>query len=196
MDDSIFFRRHSFRSFLDREIPQDVLDRLIEKTRWSPSSANNQPWRFVFARDPKRHAATVEALSRGNGWAAAAPVLIAVCARESDDAVREDDPVRYYQFDTGLATMSLLLAAVDEGLMAHPMGGYDAAKVHAALDIPDDYHVMCMIALGYEGPIEQLDERTQAKDRQPRVRKPVEEIVSWDCFACPRQPEGKKRYDR
>jgi len=196
VDDSIFFRRHSFRSFLDREIPPDVLDRIIEKTRWSPSSANNQPWRFVFVRDPQRHAAAVEALSRGNGWAAAAPILIAACAREADDAVRQDDPVRYYQFDTGLATMSLLLAAVDEGLMAHPMAGYDAPKMHAALDIPAEYHIICMIALGYEGPTEQLDERTRAKDSQPRVRKPVEEIISWDCFACPHQPKERKHDDR
>ncbi len=195
MDDSIFFRRHSFRSFLDCDIPQDVLDRVIEKARWSPSAGNNQPWRFIFAREKASRAAVAKALALGNEWAAAAPILIAVCAREADDAVRDDDPVKYYQFDTGLGTMGLLLAAVDEGLMAHPMGGFDAPKLHSALAIPTDYHIFCLIALGYEGPIEQLDERTQAKDRRPRTRKTVKEIVSFDCFDCPHQPIERRRSD-
>lgn len=187
MDDSIFFRRHSLRSYVDKPIPPDVLDRIIEKTRWSPSNSNNQPWRFIFVGDKARHAKFMEALPLGNQWAARAPVLIAVCARESDDYTRKDDPVKYYQFDCGLAVMSLLLAAVDEGLMAHPMAGYDAFKLHQALDVPPEYHIMCIISLGYEGPIDLLDEHTRKKDESPRTRKPTNEIVSWDTFAFDRE---------
>jgi len=182
MPDSIFFRRMSKRSYLDKPVSRETLDRIFEKVRWSPSAANHQPWRFVVVTDPTQHGKFVEALSRGNEWAAKAPVLIAVCAREKDDGVRDDDPVKYYQFASGLATMSFLLAAVDEGLMAHPMGGYDAPKLHAALSIPPQYHVMCIVSLGYEGPIELLDERTRKKDEAPRTRKPMAEIVSYDQF--------------
>ena len=182
MSDSLFFKRESRRSYLNKPVPQDVLDRIFERIRWSPSNSNNQPWRFVFVTDPDQHAAFMKCLPRGNQWAAAAPVLIAVCARESDDATRTDDPVKYYQFDCGLAVMSLLLGVVEEGLMAHPMGGYDAFALKEALKIPNEYHVMCIASLGYKGPIDLLDDTTRAKDEKPRVRKPLNEIISMNKF--------------
>jgi len=182
MSESIFFKRQSKRAYLDREIPEDSLQSLLEKIRWSPSCANNQPWKLIFVSEKTQHAKLGEALARGNEWALKAPVLIAVCAKKEDDYNREDDPVTYYQFDCGLLVMSLLLAAVDEGLMAHPMAGFDAAGVKTALSIPDEFHVMCVISLGYEGPVVNLDERTRKKDEAPRARKEISEIISTDKF--------------
>lgn len=182
MDDSIFFKRQSKRSYREKPIEEDVMNRLLAKVQWSPSCANKQPWRFVFVSDPAQHKRLAGALSRGNEWAAKAPVLIAVCARESDDVTRKDDPVKYYQFDSGLGTMGLLLAATHEGLMAHPMAGYDAVKVHEVLDIPEEYHVMCMISLGYQGGMELLDDEARKKDEAPRTRKELNEIVAFDRF--------------
>ena len=182
MPDSIFFQRRSGRAYQDRPIAQDVLDRVFERVRWSPSCSNNQPWRFVVARGGNRRERFNAALADGNRWADRAPVLIAVCGRQRDDFTRKDDPVEYYQFDCGLAVMSLLLAAVDEGLMGHPMAGYKAVDVKKALDIPEDFSVVCVISLGYEGSSADLDETTRAKDLAPRTRKGMNEIISYDRF--------------
>ena len=182
MQDSIFFKRYSKRSYLDKSVPKESMERIFEIIRWTPSCANKQPWRIIFVQDRQRHEKFAQALAKGNEWAAKAPVLVAVCAREADDYSREDDPVKYYQFDSGMATLSLLLGAVQEGLMGHPMAGYDAAGVKKALDIPDEYHVLCVASLGYEGPIDLLDERTRAKDESPRVRKELGEIIALDKF--------------
>lgn len=180
---SIFFTRHSGRSYLDKEIPSGAMERILEKIRWSPSCSNKQPWRFIFVKDTGQKEKFMKALPRGNQWAGKAPVLIAVCARPEDDHIREDDPVQYAQFDSGLAAMSLLLAAVDEGMMAHPMAGYSAPGIKEALEIPDDYHVLCVIALGYEGTLDVLDERTRASDETKRTRKEINEIIAIDRFS-------------
>ncbi len=180
---SIFFDRYSKRAYLDKDIPKESLDRIFEIIRWTPSCANKQPWRIIFVQDKAQHEKLSSALSKGNAWAAKAPVLVVICARESDDYSRDDDPVKYYQFDSGMATLSLLLGAVQEGLMRHPMAGYDAPAVKKALDIPDEYHLLCVVSLGYEGPIDLLDERTRAKDESPRVRKEISEIISMDKFS-------------
>jgi nitroreductase len=182
MDNSIFFRRKSKRSYLGTPIPKEKLDRIIEIVRWAPSCNNNQPWRFIFVSEPKQKEKFVSALPQGNSWAATAPMLIAVCGRPADDYNREDDPVQYHQFDCGLAVMSLLLGAVEEGLMGHAMAGYDAKKVKEALDIPAEYHVLCVIALGYEGPIDLLNDQNRKKDEFPRTRKGVNEIIAFDRF--------------
>lgn len=189
MEQSILLRRESKRAYLDRPVPDEVLNRILEKTRWAPSCSNNQPWRFIVVREPEALERLHQALNRGNAWAKRAPVLIVATARESDDYVRTDDPVSYHLFDTGLAVENLLLAAVEEGLMAHPMAGYKAPIVKEALGIPPDYSVICLISLGYPGGIDTLDERTRQKDLAPRTRKPIEEIVSFDRWAFPSPTE-------
>jgi nitroreductase len=185
MPESIFFQRQSKRAYLPKAVEQEKLDRIFEKVRWSPSCNNNQPWKFVVVREPEQHAKFMSALPVGNQWAGAAPILIAVCSRPQDDYNREDDPVQYYSLGCGLAVMSLLLASVEEGLMGHPMAGYSAPKLKEQLDIPAEYQVMCIISLGYPGPIDLLDERTRKKDESPRTRKPMEQVLAYDRFAFP-----------
>jgi len=182
MEDSIFFRRQSKRSFLDKEIEPEKLDHIYEKIRWSPSCSNNQPWRFIFVKDQQQREKLFPALARGNAWMQKAPLLVVLCAREADDYNREDDPVKYYQFDCGLATMSLLLAATEEGLMTHATAGWSAPPVRKALDIPDEYHVMCIVAMGYAGSAELLDDHTRTHDEAPRERKRLEAIIVENRF--------------
>ena len=183
MEDSIFLKRHSGRSYIDKKIPKDVIEKLSENIRWSPSCANKQPWRFIFCSEGDTRKKFNAALAKGNDWAEKAPILVALCARESDDYTRGDDPVQYYQFDSGMACLSLLLGAEELGLMGHAMAGYNAAAVKKALSIPDEYHLICVVSLGYEGTLEMLDERTRAKDEAERTRKPVNEIICFDKFS-------------
>jgi hypothetical protein len=44
---------------------------------------------------------------------------------------------------------------------------------------------MCVIAMGYPGSIDSLDERTRKKDEAPRTRKELAEIISTDSFSFP-----------
>ncbi len=185
-ENSILIQRQSKRAYLDTPIPDEVLARVIEKTRWAPSCANNQPWRFVIVREASALARTREGLNRGNAWAKKAPVLVVLAARQPDSLTRKDDPaVQYYLFDCGLAVENLLLAAVEEGLMGHPMAGYQTDAMRAALNIPDDYHVLCVISLGYAGSIDDLDAETRAKDEKLRIRKDVGETFFWDGWPAP-----------
>jgi len=178
--EGILYKRQSKRAYLPDAVPDDVLQRVMEGARWAPSCANKQPWRFCIARAPEALDRAQEALSRGNAWAKAAPVLIAVAARAEDGVTRADNGVTYYLFDCGLAVENLLLAAVEEGLMGHPMAGFNADRAKEAFAMPDEYDVICMISLGYPGDISLLDEQTRAKDERPRTRKPLSETVFYD----------------
>src|SRR6476661_5682389 len=84
-------------------------------------------------------------------------------------------PNRWAQHDTGLATENLLLEAVELGLAAHPMAGYDAERARIEFGIPDGFTSIAMIAIGYpyRGPFEELDEKIRTKELAPRERKPM-----------------------
>ena len=48
--------RHSVRGFQDREVPQDVLNKVFDIARWAPSGTNIQPWQTYVASGATRDA--------------------------------------------------------------------------------------------------------------------------------------------
>jgi len=180
----ILATRRSRRAFADRPVEPEKIERMLEAARGSPSSDNRQPWRYVVVEKgaPER-AALEEALSRGNAWAKKAPVLIASGARKEDGSVVESR--EYYLHDTGLATMSLLYRGVDQGLLVHPMAGWKEAPLKAALSMPEDFRPIAVVAVGYPGKHEDLDEETRRKDERPRLRKEIGEIAFLGHFGEP-----------
>ena len=179
-------RRWSSRRFASTPVPAAAIDTLIEAARWAPSYGNRQPWRFVVVRDPERLAAVHEALTRGNAYAKAAPVLIAVCGNPEEGQIVAGK--QYYLMDAGMALENLLLQAVALDLHAHPMGGFDEAIVRDALGIPEDVRVLALVAVGYPGRIEDLDERTRERELRDRTRLPLAEVRSDDVWHFDREP--------
>src|SRR3989338_6324369 len=43
--------RRSIRKYLDKPIPKEIVDKLIEAAKWAPSGMNEQPWGFIVVRD-------------------------------------------------------------------------------------------------------------------------------------------------
>lgn len=179
--------RRSLRAFSQRPVEPGKIERMLEAARWSPSCANRQPWRFVVvgADDPSR-AAVEEALDPGNAWARRAPALIVAGARRADAAVVESR--EYFLLDTGMALMSLLHRGVDLGLLVHPMAGWKEAPLRAALGLPDDFTPAAVVAVGYAGKSDDLDEATREKDKKPRARKPLGEVAFRTRWGEPIEP--------
>ena len=168
--------RRSSRAYADRPVEPEKIERMLESARWSPSSGNRQPWRYVIVDKAAPSRASLDAaLDTGNAWAKRAPVLIAAAARRADGTSVESRD--YFLHDTGLATMSLVYRGVDQGLVVHPMAGWKEGAVRAALAIPDDAVPIAVVAVGYPGRHEDLDEETRRKDEKPRVRKGIGEIA-------------------
>lgn len=168
--------RWSPRAFAARPVEREKLQSLFEAARWAPSAGNKQPWSFIFAteEDAEAHARVVEALNEGNViWAQHAPVLVVTVAQLYPYPGKEY--VSFY--DLGMAAGNLHTQAVALGLATHPMGGFDAAKLRASLNIPEGYEIPSVIAIGYPGSMENLSETLREREAQPRTRKPQQEFV-------------------
>jgi nitroreductase len=173
-------KRRSGRAFNTKPIPDDMLRSILEAGRWAPSCANAQAWNFVVLTDPESLAKGHEALSRGNAYAKAAPVMVLVAAKEDGGCSSHGLP--YFAMDVGLAVENMLLQAVHLGLLGHPTAGWDEEKLKQTFNIPDEYRIVTVVFFGYEGRVEDLDERTQEKERRPRTRRPFDEIVHWNSW--------------
>ena len=173
-------RRWSPRAFEEgRPVEREKVLTLLEAARWAPSCFNDQPRRFLVfdGSDSQALERARACLTSGNAWALKAPVLMLSVARETFE--QNGKPNRWAQHDTGLATENLLLEAVELGLAAHPMAGYDADRARRDFGIPEGFTPIAMIAIGYpyRGSLDDLDEKLRGKELATRERKSIGEIA-------------------
>ncbi len=173
--DDIFINRWSPRAMSAEEIDEATLMSLFEAAHWAPSSNNNQPWRFIYARRNSSHWETFfNLLAESNRiWAKNAAVLIVVISRKTFD---NGKPSITHSYDAGAAWGSLALMGSLQGLVVHGMQGFDYEKAKQALGVPDDYTVEAMIAVGRKGRKEDLPSFLQEREF-PSARKSIAEIA-------------------
>jgi len=170
--------RRSIRKFDHRQVPQDVIQRILETAVHAPSAFNRQPWRFVvvtraevksrlaesvvedFRRDLKKHKLgdqeIANRIDRTRQRILETPALIILCrlGRDHKHAIRDKRKRVEMVMDiqsVALAGMQLLLAAHAEGLGAVWTGGplFSPEVTKTALDFPSDWQPQAMILMGY-----------------------------------------------
>ena len=173
--DSLFINRWSPRSMSGEGLTDDELFSLFEAARWAPSSFNNQPWRFIFARKKIDKERFFSLLSEGNKpWNEKAAVLVVIVSKKTFD--HNNQPSRTHSFDTGAAWENLALEGARRGLVVHGMQGFDYEKAKGVLKVPDDYEIEAMASIGKRGIKEDLPEKYQEMEK-PSGRKAIKEIV-------------------
>ena len=165
-----------------REVEQDKITKILEAARVAPSARNRQPWRFIVVKDKKTIETLVSrAFSEGNQVVKGAPVVIIACANPSDDLVI--DGKEYYLFDTGLAVENMLLAALDLGLVTHPMAGINEDELKKVLGIPDEVRFVAATPLAY--PAEGSYEQAVRERLSERTRIDLKELVYSNAWGKP-----------
>jgi nitroreductase len=159
----------------DRPVPPEVRDRLLEHALHAPSAGFSQGWAFLVLESPEdldrfwRATTSAEDEEAMSGWLVRmrrAPLLIVPLShkrayldryaeRDKGWADREESrwPVPYWHIDTGMASLLMLLTAVDEGLAACFFGiqPQQHPPFHEAFGVPDEYTAIGCVAVGYAG---------------------------------------------
>lgn len=173
--DRVFINRWSPRAMSGEEIADEELFSLFEAARWAPSSFNNQPWRFIYAKKETEHwDKFFNFLMDGNKiWCEKAGVLIVLVSKTTFDYNGKFSAS--HTLDTGAAWQNLALQGSSRGLVIHGMQGFDYDKAKESLNVPDDYKVEMMISIGKVGNVKDLPENLQQMEK-PSGRKKINEI--------------------
>ena len=163
-----------------RSVARDALLRLFEAARWAPSSANEQPWRFLVGdreRSPElRDALLGSLIAKNQAWARHAPVLALVAVRLTHEQNELVNPLAWY--DAGQAAALLTVQATAQGLAIRQMAGFDKEKVRESCRIPEPFDPFVVMAIGYAGDPESLEfEKHREAERTPRIRRPLGDFV-------------------
>lgn len=162
-------KRKMVRSFEDRPVDHAIVERMVANAQKAPSAGFSQGWAFLVLEGKAEAGRYWDALwpqpGRADfGWPDMfnAPVLIVCLSNKSEylDRYAKPDkgwtdrdekrwPVPYWDIDTGMAALNILLTAVDAGLGAVFFGVSDQAKLRATFGIPGEYTAIGTIAIGH-----------------------------------------------
>ena len=180
--------RRAKRALDEKEIPKEMIGRIMTAATYAPSCFNNQSWRFLVATSDGALEKIHQALSDANYWVKKAPMVVAVVTKPDIDC-QLSDRRDYALFDCGLATENLMLQAFKEGLYGHAIAGFDPLKIKTAFDIPDEYIVITLVAVGFPDGDSFLNEKHKTLENSPRDRKPESEVICYNQW----QFEDKRR---
>lgn len=143
-------KRTSVRSYLDKSIEEDKIEKLLRAGMAAPTAVNKQPWHFVVVTDKS----LLQKLAKANPYAemvARAPLAIVVCGdmtKALDGNARE-----FWVQDCSAASENILLAATGLGLGAVWTGTYPSeercAAVSEVLGLPETLIPLNTIVIGY-----------------------------------------------
>ncbi len=169
--------RRSIRAYLDKPVPRDKLERILEAARLAPSAVNREPWHFIAVTDAEKR----KTLSKGlyAKFLAQTPLVIVACGDKKASA-------DWYVIDTALAVENLILTATSEGLGTCCVGSFDEKQVAALLKVPDNFEVLLLIGVGY--PKEKLDLSRKFMSLV-RKRKILSEVASLEEYGKRLIPE-------
>jgi nitroreductase len=143
--------RHSVRDFdAGRDVPPEMVKRILRAAIRAPSAGNCQPWHFVVVRGERTKNRLAEA-AYGQWFIADAPVVIVVCADPARSSWRYGSRgVQLYCLqDTAAATEHILLAVTALGLGACWVGAFDERVASKVLGLSTDLRPVAIVPLGY-----------------------------------------------
>src|ERR687889_332846 len=153
--ETVVKRRRMCREFLDREVPRQKIDRILDLACRYPSAGHTEPQEFIVVRDQRmKHELARAALDQM--FVAQAPLVIVVVSDVRRSARRYGERgVRFFSIiDGAFVAMLILLAVVDEGLGACFVGSFYDEEVQELLSLPQQVRPIGIIPVGYcaEGP--------------------------------------------
>lgn len=151
--------RRSRRLFLDKEVPEKIINKILECAVAAPSSVDCQPWHFVIVKNKLEKEELSKLKEEGNKQhILTAPISIVVCVDI------EKSPSRYIE-DGVTATQNILLAAHDLGLGSVYITGFKpsdskiADKIRSILHLPRTIMPVTILPIGYPDPSEKLESK-------------------------------------
>ena len=156
--------RYSVRAYQSREVPDDVLQRVIDAFVLAPSAANHQALGLVVVRTQGRED-ELRRIYKADWFASQPPIVLCTCVMPDKCWTRRDGK-NYADVDATIAMDHLVLAATAEGLGTCWVGAFDPDAAREILGLPEGVEPIIFTPLGYPADMP-----------SPRLRKKAAQIA-------------------
>lgn len=185
-------RRVSVRRFLNKPVPEDIVQEMLEAARLSPSGGNEQPWAFGVITDCSLIEQIAE-IAHGQEWIARAPLIIVLCTICVEDA-RGGRDIQFHRYpkhakeideipqslywmlnqeehQTKIPGTHMVLVALEHGVGSCWVSRFDVKRLAQLLNLSSHCLPSELLVFGYP-----------EFEQEPRRKKSLEEIVFRNVF--------------
>ena len=137
------YKRRSIRKYQTKDVAQEDVEKILKAGMNAPSAKKNEPWNFIVVQD-KNCLWELSEIKKYALMLKEAPCCIICIAKPNTE---------FWQQDMGACMQNMMLEATSLGLGTCWLGikpdGEDEKKIRTRFEIPTDYHVFSLMALGY-----------------------------------------------
>jgi len=150
--------RRSIRQFTNQNVPDEMVEKLVEAARLAPTAGNSQAFQLVIVRQEDQKQRLAHA-AFGQKQVQTASVVFVVCAdlKKAQESYSDRGKSLYCIQDTAAVTENILLAACSMGLGTCWIGAFNEDEAKKVINAPEDMRPVAMIPVGY--PAESPSER-------------------------------------
>jgi len=190
-------QRRSPRAYTSQPVSAEVLQQLFTAAGSAASCFGEQPWRFIVGSkesSPEAFQKILGTLAEFNqGWAKNASAIALAVAKTTFS--HDSNPNAWAKHDVGQAVATLAIQGVELGVQIHQMAGFSQDAARTAFEVPADYDLVSVFTIGYPGNLEALPDALQEREKAPRSRKPLGEIMfegGWPSVQDERYDQAQK----
>ncbi|MFO7815889.1 MAG: nitroreductase family protein [Halanaerobiales bacterium] len=148
----LLLNRRSYREFKDDKIPEEILDNVIDLSRFAPTSMNSQSYYFKFIRDEELICDLASIRKTASRPIKKAPMAVAICS--------DNEQSNRYKQDADIAAYHFMLAARLYELGTCWIADMDRESIKRKLNIPVDHYIATITPLGF------IDNEIEAPERK------------------------------
>ncbi|RKJ18721.1 nitroreductase [bacterium D16-50] len=164
-------KRYSVRSYQDKKVEEEKLQKILEAAHVAPTAANLQPARLIAVQSREG----LGKIGKGANLYGA-PLAIIVCADHSKAWVRPYDKKQTGDIDASILTDHMMLQATELGLGSVWICYFKPDVIRKEFGLPDHLEPVNILAVGYS------DEEAADPERHSQTRIPVDELVSYETI--------------
>lgn len=162
-------KRYSVRSYSDRKVEGEKLDKILQAAHIAPTAANLQPVHLIVVQEKDG----LEKIGKGANIYGA-PLAIIVCADHNKAWVRPFDKKKTSDIDASILTDHMMMEATELGLGSVWVCYFKPDIIRKEFNLPDNLEPVNILAIGYS------NEEAADPERHSQTRIPVKELVSYE----------------
>ena len=129
----------SIRSYVQKEVPEEVIMEVLEAGRLAPSAHNDQPWQFILIRNKSKLKDMKKYCLSGSFISQAGFAVVVVTYPAS----------KWHEIDSTRAVQSMVLTAWSHKLGSCWIGRLDKEGLMEYLEIPKNLNILTVLPFGY-----------------------------------------------
>jgi nitroreductase len=161
--------RYSVRSYTDKKVEQEKIEKILFAAHVAPTAANLQPVRLIVVQGEEGLGKIGKAANIYN-----APLAIIVCADHTKAWKRPFDGKQTVDIDASILTDHMMLEATELGLGSVWVCYFKPDVIKQEFQLPDELEPINILAVGYS------DEESADTNRFDSTRIPISKLVSYE----------------